>query len=59
MTTYLIDYITRNGVRTYKEINARNEYEAKSNLYELEGTFITIISINTWEEYNAFTMLFN
>lgn len=61
MKTYLVTYIVR-GVKTCKEVTARNEYDAKNQIFEMENTssmYITILSVETWEMYGEITSLFN
>lgn len=61
MRTYLVIYIVR-GVKTCKEVTARNEYDAKSQIFEMENVssmYITILSVQTWEQYGEMVALFN
>lgn len=61
MKTYLVSYIVR-GATICKEVNANSIYDAKNRIYEMENTssmYITILSVETWEEYSAIVSLFN
>ena len=61
MKTYLVTYIVR-GVKTCKEVTARNEYEAKNQIIGMENTssmYLTILSVETWERYSEIVSLFN
>ena len=61
MKTYLVTYIVR-GVKTCKEVTARNEYDAKNQIIGMENTssmYLTILSVETWERYSEIVSLFN
>lgn len=61
MRIYLVTYIVR-GIKTCKEVTAKDEYDAKCQIFEMENTssmYITILSVETWEMYGEITSLFN
>lgn len=61
MRIYLVTYIIK-GVKTCKEVTAKNEYDAKCQIFEMENTsnmYITILSVETWEMYEEIVSLFN
>lgn len=61
MRIFLVTYIVR-GIKTCKEVTAKDEYDAKCQIFEMENTssmYITILSVETWELYEELTELFN
>ena len=61
MKVYLVNYIVR-GTKTCKEVFAKDEYDAKCQIFEMENVssmYITILSVETWEMYERMTELFN
>lgn len=61
MKTYLVTYIVR-GVKTSKEVTAKNEYDAKNQIIGMENVssmYLTILSVETWEMYGEMVSLFN
>lgn len=61
MRIYLVTYIVR-GVKTSKEVIAKNEYDAKNQIIGVENVssmYLTILSVETWEMYEEIVSLFN
>lgn len=61
MRTYLVTYIVR-GIKTCKEVTAKDEYDARCQIFEMENVssmYITILSVETWEMYGEIVSLFN
>lgn len=61
MRIYLVTYIIR-GIKTCKEVTAKDEYDARCQIFEMENVssmYITILSVETWEMYEELTELFN
>lgn len=61
MRIYLVTYLIR-GVKTCKEVTAKDEYDARCQIFEMENVssmYITILSVETWEMYEEITSLFN
>ena len=61
MKTYLVTYIVR-GVKTCKEVTAKNEYDAKNQIIGMENVssmYLTILSVETWEMYGEMVSRFN
>lgn len=61
MRIYLVTYIIR-GIKTCKEVTAKDEYDARCQIFEMENVssmYITILSVEIWEMYGELTALFN
>lgn len=61
MRIYLVTYLVK-GVKTCKEVTAKDEYDARCQIFEMENAssmYITILSVETWEMYREITSFFN
>ena len=61
MKVYLVNYIVR-GTKTCKEVFAKDEYDAKCQIFEMENVpsmYITVLSVETCDIYKEIVSLFN